>query len=80
MDMSAAIGADNFTRYQHIFGFGEYTGIDLPGEAETSGLLYTADNMTEIDLATQLVRTELQRYDDADGFRVLFPDQWRLLL
>ncbi len=52
MDMSAAIGADNFTRYQHIFGFGEYTGIDLPGEAETSGLLYTADNMTEIDLAT----------------------------
>lgn len=52
MDMAAAIGADNFTRYQHIFGFGEYTGIDLPGEASTAGLLYTAENMTEVDLAS----------------------------
>lgn len=52
MDMASVIGVDNFTRYQHIFGFGEYTGIDLPGEAETSGLLYSAENMTEIDLAT----------------------------
>lgn len=52
MDMASAIGADNFTRYQHIFGFGEYTGIDLPGEASTEGLLYTAKNMTEVDLAT----------------------------
>ena len=52
MDMSLEIGVDNFTRYQHIFGFGEYTGIDLPGEADTAGLLYTADNMSDIDLAT----------------------------
>ena len=52
MDMAAVIGPENFTKYQHIFGFGEYTGIDLPGEAETSGLLYTADTMGEIDLAT----------------------------
>ena len=52
MDMGLVIGADDFTRYQHIFGFGEYTGIDLPGEAETAGLLYSADNMTDIDLAT----------------------------
>lgn len=52
MDMASAIGVENFTRYQRIFGFGGYTGIDLPGEAATSGLLYTADNMTEIDLAT----------------------------
>ena len=52
MDMASVIGADNFTRYQHIFGFGEYTGIDLPGEAATEGLLYTAENMTEVDLAT----------------------------
>lgn len=52
MDMALTIGADDFTRYQHIFGFGEYTGIDLPGEAETAGLLYSADNMTDIDLAT----------------------------
>ena len=52
MDMGLTIGVDNFTRYQHIFGFGEYTGIDLPGEASTSGLLYSADNMSDIDLAT----------------------------
>ena len=52
MDTAAARGADHFTRYQHIFGFGEYTGIDLPGEASTAGLLYTVENMTEVDLAS----------------------------
>ena len=52
MDMSEVIGADDFSRYQHIFGFGEYTGIDLPGEATTSALLYSAQDMTELDLAT----------------------------
>ncbi len=52
MDMALDMGKDNFTRYQHIFGFGEYTGIDLPGEASTEALLYTADNMSNVDLAT----------------------------
>ncbi|MBO5461393.1 MAG: penicillin-binding protein 2 [Ruminococcus sp.] len=52
MTMASSIGVENFCRYQHIFGFGEYTGIDLPGEAYTEGLLYTAETMTETDLAT----------------------------
>lgn len=52
MQIAESIGTENFIRYQHIFGFGEYTGIDLPGEADTSGLLFTADSMTETDLAT----------------------------
>lgn len=52
MDMGLTIGAENFCRYQHIFGFGEYTGIDLPGEASTAGLLYSAENMSSVDLAT----------------------------
>ena len=52
MHMAEAIGVDDFTRYQHVFGFGEYTGIDLPAEAATSALLYTAENMTPVDLAT----------------------------
>ncbi len=52
MDMGLAIGQDDFSRYQHIFGFGEYTGIDLPGEASTSALLYSAEDMSDIDLAT----------------------------
>ena len=52
MQIAESIGAEDFTRYQHVFGFGEYTGIDLPGEAATSALLYTADTMTPVDLAT----------------------------
>lgn len=41
-----------FTKYQSIFNFGMKTGIDLPGETSCAGLLYTEDNMTEIDLKT----------------------------
>ena len=52
MDMALVIGAEDFCRYQHIFGFGEYTGIDLPGEASTAGLLYSAEDMMDVDLAT----------------------------
>lgn len=46
------IGVSNFTRYQSVFGFGQKTGIDLPGEANTASLIYTEDNMKTIDLAT----------------------------
>lgn len=52
MQIGEMIGAVDFSKYQHIYGFGEMTGIDLPGEAETSALLYTADNMDETSLAT----------------------------
>ena len=52
MHIGEAIGVDDFTRYQRIFGFGEHTGIDLPAEASTSALLYTSENMTAVDLAT----------------------------
>ena len=34
MHIGDAIGSDEFSKYQHIFGFlGQYTAIDLPGEA-----------------------------------------------
>ena len=46
------IGVSNFTKYQSIFGFGQKTGIDLPGEAYTASLIYTEENMKTIDLAT----------------------------
>ncbi len=46
------IGVTNFTKYQSIFGFGQKTGIDLPGEAYTASLVYTEENMKTIDLAT----------------------------
>ena len=52
MQMSYTIGVGNFTKYQQIFGFGQKTNIDLPGETRTDSLIYTADNMTAIDLAT----------------------------
>ena len=52
MQMSFQIGVDNFTNGQSIFGFGQKTGIDLPGEANTATLVYNSDNMTKVDLAT----------------------------
>ena len=52
MHMAETIGVDNFLRYQHIFGFGEYTGIDLPGEASTEALLFQKDSMLDVHLAT----------------------------
>ncbi|MEF9942198.1 MAG: penicillin-binding protein 2 [Lachnospiraceae bacterium] len=52
MQMASAIGPEEFVKYQHIFGFGESTGIDLPGEAATSALMYRVDNMDSASLAT----------------------------
>lgn len=52
MQMSYSIGAENFTEYQQIFGFGQKTNVDLPGETRTDSLIYTRDNMTPVDLAT----------------------------
>lgn len=52
MRIGSSIGKEEFCRYQRLFGFGEYTGIDLPGEASTDALLYTEDNMDSASLAT----------------------------
>lgn len=52
MQMSYNIGAENFLDYQAVFGFGQKTGIDLPGEANTASLMYTLDNIKPVDLAT----------------------------
>ena len=52
MQMGYKIGKENFTEYQGVFGFGQKTGIDLPGETNTSALVRTVDKMTPIDLAT----------------------------
>lgn len=52
MQMAETIGIDDFTTYQSIFGFGERTNIDLPGEARTDSLMFTKETMMPIDLAT----------------------------
>ena len=50
MEMIKVIGAEDFYRYQSIFGFGTQTGIDLPGEAE--GILQDPELVGPVDLAT----------------------------
>ncbi len=52
MQMRNFISIHDFARYQGIFNFGQKTGIDLPGEANTAGLIYTEENMTTVDMAT----------------------------
>ena len=52
MQIAAKTGISTFTRYQHQFGFGTKTGIDLPGEADTSNLVYNEETMKPVDLAT----------------------------
>lgn len=52
MRIGQAMGIKNFTKFQHIFGFGLKTNIDLQGEARTAGLLYTEKDMRATDLAT----------------------------
>ena len=44
--------AENFTEYQQIFGFGQKTNIDLPGESRTDSLIYTLDTTSQLSLAT----------------------------
>lgn len=52
MSMGLKEGKKIFTDYQKFFGFGQKTEIDLPGEANTSNLLYPVDKMQNVDLAT----------------------------
>ncbi len=46
------IGPEVFCKYQNAFNFGLKTNIDLAGEARTDGYLYTLDDITNIDLAS----------------------------
>ena len=52
MRIAAAVGKENFCKVQRLFGFGTKTGIDLPGEADTSTLIHTPEDMASSDLAT----------------------------
>lgn len=50
MQIAEKIGVDTFADYQKIFGVGDKTGIDLPGEA--AGIYFTKEKMGATDLAT----------------------------
>ena len=47
------LGADKLVEYAKKFGFGEYTGIELPGEE--AGLIYNPDEMVASDVATMAI-------------------------
>ncbi len=47
------LGGEKLVKYAHLFGFGEVTGIELPGEEQ--GLLYTPEEMVDSDIATMSI-------------------------
>ncbi len=50
MDMAEQLGRNKFSKYNKLYGFGQRTGVDLPGE--TSGLIHTKDELNPVELAT----------------------------
>jgi stage V sporulation protein D (sporulation-specific penicillin-binding protein) len=55
MQIAVKEGADDFDKYQQLFGFGQKTNIDIPGEptnAALSTLIYHADTLHVTQLAT----------------------------
>lgn len=52
MQVAFAMGQDKFVDYQHLFGFGLKTNIDLAGETRTVSMVYNKDTIGPTDLAT----------------------------
>ncbi len=52
MNVAFKMGKDRFVDYQHLFGFGLKTNIDLAGESRTAALVYNKDNIRQTELAT----------------------------
>ena len=50
MDIGLALGRNKFSKYNKLYGFGQRTGVDLPGE--TSGLIHTKEELNPVELAT----------------------------
>lgn len=52
MNVAFALGKNQFLDYQHTFGFGLKTNIDLAGEARTASMVFNKNTMGMTDLAT----------------------------
>lgn len=52
MNIAFATGKNRFLNYQHAFGFGLKTNIDLAGESRTASLVYNDKSMGQTELAT----------------------------
>ena len=50
MVIGQKLGRTNFSKHNKIFGFGQKTGIDLPGE--TAGLIHSEEELNPVELAT----------------------------
>ena len=50
MAISKKLGRSNFYKYNQLYGFGQKTGIDLPGES--AGLIHSQENLNPVELAT----------------------------
>lgn len=50
MQIGGKLGRGRFSKYNKIYGFGQRTGIDLPGE--TAGLIHTKEQLNPVELAT----------------------------
>ena len=50
MKLGEKIGSEKLVEYIKKFGFGQVSGVDLPGEAR--GIVKSSDNMNDADLAT----------------------------
>ncbi|MCI9555608.1 MAG: PASTA domain-containing protein [Lawsonibacter sp.] len=51
IEIGKRMGIDTFYDYLEAFGLTERTGIDLPGEASTTGAIWPRASMTNVDLA-----------------------------
>ena len=50
MEIGAKLGREKFSKYTKLYGFGQRTGIDLPGE--TSGQIHPKEQLNAVELAT----------------------------
>lgn len=50
MTIGTRLGRKSFSKYNKLYGFGQRTGIDLPGE--TSGIIHDVDGLNPVELAT----------------------------
>ena len=52
MQIGSRIGSEDMVKYHRLYGFGQVTGIDLPGEASAENLVFDESTMGSFELAT----------------------------
>jgi len=52
MQIGTKLGTSQMLKYHRLYGFGQATGIDLPGEASAESLIFNESTMGSFELAT----------------------------